>query len=868
MLRRFFLFCFPLLAALDAQAQTADDLFNQDILHEVRLDIRPNEWAFIKEHFQEDIYVPCNFRWIFNGRPIDVPQIGCRNRGTGSRTPIKPGLRIQIDKYDKDRSFLGLKTIILRNNSQDGSMMHERVAMAFMRRMGLPAPRSTHTRLFVNGQYAGVYTIVEEIDEVFTARHFGNSEGYLYKYDYGKDDPAHIFEYLGPDPSKYSPKPFRPESHEDNPRADVIEAMIRTINQASDAGFEQAVSEYVDLRAFLLEVGVEAFLAEQDGILGDYGLNNFYVYRLPTSNRFNFIPWDKSNAFFKLDRPAFSNTVVNILMRRTLAIPAMRAAFVNVLLQSIASAGGPGGWLEQEIAREYAQIRAAALEDPNKLCDPGASGTLRPCSNAEFEAHVAAMLQFARERGNIIMRELSQMLSALPAAQPFSVSDRGALSFTTMGGAGSPNVGYARIQPTSGSVAPAGMAIFGYRSGGILVSETAVSATTPIQSGRIYAQVTGSVNTGLAIVNPGTSPAVINFYFTDSTGRNFGEGTFSVEAGRQIASFLNEPPFNAPASVSGTLTFNSSVPVAVAALRGFTNERSEFLVATLPIANLANPDAATAVPHFADGAGWSTQIVLVNPFDDVLAGRILVARDSEGLTSTAESLTYSLPPRGVTILTPTPSASSAGWIQVVNSDRPPALFALISYKENGITVTSTSIPAVPVSGSPRTGSAFRMYVESGRSLQSGVAISNASSSTVSISFEAMMLNGQSTGLTGTMRIPSYGHVALFLDQIPGLQSLPSPFRGVLRVFSAAGGIAVTGLRGRYNERGEFLVAGTPAMYEAGVPPRGEVIIPELVDSGGYTTQFVLYGAYAGMNASGIVQFFTQTGGALGLRYEP
>ena len=155
--------------------------------------------------------------------------------------------------------------------------------------------------------------------------------------------------------------------------------MIRTINQAPDATFEQAISQYVDLRAFLLEVGVEAFVGEQDGMLGDYGLNNFYMYRLPNSNRFNFIPWDKSNAFFSFDRDVYAGNLANNLKRRTMLIPAMRAYFIDILLKSMASAGGPGGWLEQEIAREYAQVRAAALEDPNKVCDHGATGKLRPC---------------------------------------------------------------------------------------------------------------------------------------------------------------------------------------------------------------------------------------------------------------------------------------------------------------------------------------------------------------------------------------------------------------------------------------------------------------------------------------------------------
>ena len=855
--------CF--LFAVAGQAQTADDLFSQDVLHEVRIDMRPADWLYLKDHYLEDTYVPCNFSWRFNGRNVDAPQIGCRNRGTGSRTPIKPGLRLQINHYDKDRKFLGLTTIVMRNNSQDASMMRERVAMAFMRRMGIPAPRSTHARVYVNNQYAGLYTIVEEVDDVFAKRVYGDGSGYLYKYDYAATDPAHYFEYLGSDPKLYSPKPFKPESHEDDPQIAVIEAMIRTINQAPDATFEQAISQYIDLRAFLLEVGVEAFVGEQDGMLGDYGLNNFYMYRLPNANRFNFIPWDKSNAFFAIDRDVYAGNLVNNLMRRTMSIPAMRAYFIDILLKSMASAGGPGGWLEQEITREYTQVRAAALEDPNKVCDHGATGNLRPCSNAEFEAEIAFLLRFARERNDLVTWELSWTLNAIPAQQPFRIADRGGVSMTTTGAGASPVIGYARIQPNIGNRAPAGLAIFGNRVNGVVVSETAVPAVAPIRSGRIYAEVGGIVNTGVAIANANAEAAQISFYFTDPTGRNSGQGSLTIPAGRQIAAFLNEGPFNGGPSVAGSFTFTSSVPVGIVALRSITNERSETLLSTLPVIDLANPATGSVLAHSVDGAGWSTRTVLVNPFDDAITGTISVQRqDGSGNLITPEVLSYTLAPRSSTTITPASGGSLRnGWVQVTGSPRQPSAFAIFSYTNGSVTIASASVPAV------RTGSAFRMFIErAGPSLQSGLAIANTSANPAVVNFEVTNLDGQPIGLTGSMTVGAARQVAVFVNEIPGLRSLDLQFRGVLRITSPSAGLGITGLRGRTNERGEFLITTTPPLFESDSPPAGELVIPHLVDSGGYTTQLILYGAYAGQNSAGLIQFFTQAGIGLELRYQP
>ncbi len=92
----------------------------------------------------------------------------------------------------------------------------------------------------------------------------------------------------------------------------------------------------------------------------------------------------------------------------------------------------------------------------------------------------------------------------------FEFADLGSVSMRT---AGQPNLalGYARIQTSSGAALPAGMAVFGYRQNGILVSEASAPAMPLISSGRIDA-----LNTAFAIANPNAQAVTLNFYFTDS----------------------------------------------------------------------------------------------------------------------------------------------------------------------------------------------------------------------------------------------------------------------------------------------------------------------------------------------------------------
>lgn len=162
--------------------------------------------------------------------------------------------------------------------------------------------------------------------------------------------------------------------------------------------------------------------------------------------------------------------------------------------------------------------------------------------------------------------------------------DRGGVSSVSTGTVPALNVGYAAIRPGTGSATPAGLAIFGFRQNNILVSEAGVPASPAVRSGRIYAEVNGPVTTGIAIANPNNQPVTIAFYRVKASPR------FPLA---QVAKFLDQPPFNAPAASSGTFTFSSSSPVAVIALRGFTNERGEFLITTLPVADLTNPATGT-----------------------------------------------------------------------------------------------------------------------------------------------------------------------------------------------------------------------------------------------------------------------------------
>jgi len=378
-------------AATTVQAQTSDDLFNENVVQTLQITIHSRDWETLRSNFTSNDFYPADVTW--NG--IRVRNVGIRSRGLGSRSGVKPGLEVNFAHYSSRGQFLGLRALVLDNLTTDPSMLRERVAMAFYRRLGVPAPREAHANLYVNGQPMGVYVIVEPVDAVFLQRWLGENSGALYEYHWLT---PYFATFLGEDLNLYPPL-FEPRTQETRSTFDLfdpIRELFRTINSAPASSFRDAVNARLDLDATLRLIAAEAFMAEWDGILGYAGLNNFYLYRPAASAQARLLPWDADHTFQAADYPLLAGAAENVLMRRILEDPVLRARYFDLLLEAGASASS-GDWLVNEVTRDYQQIRDSVLAD-----------TLKPYSIEEFDAAFAELLSFARTRPAFIRSQVQQ----------------------------------------------------------------------------------------------------------------------------------------------------------------------------------------------------------------------------------------------------------------------------------------------------------------------------------------------------------------------------------------------------------------------------------------------------------------------------
>jgi len=185
----------------------------------------------------------------------------------------------------------------------------------------------------------------------------------------------------------------------------------------------------------------------------------------------------------------------------------------------------------------------------------------------------------------------------------------------------------------------------------------------------------------------------------------------------------------------------------------------------------------------------------------------------------------------------------------------PSGVGVVSLSTGAGLVTETAIPAIA------PGFEFRGYAEFSSVASTGLALSNLFGGDATVIVELRNLDG-------TLRdredidLPPSGHRALFLDEISGITSDP-PFLGIIRVSSDTP-IAVTTVRVRVNERGDYVINAAAPVNVADPVVASELFFPHLAVGGGFDMQYVLINPQNGAD-SGTMRFFAPDGNALPLR---
>ena len=461
----------------------------------------------------------------------------------------------------------------------------------------------------------------------------------------------------------------------------------------------------------------------------------------------------------------------------------------------------------------------------------------------------------------------------------------GAAACHTSGTGEAMRTGYATLILDAGT-APSGIAVFSFRQNGVTVSEAGVPASPATTRARLFVDFradvnaipgqssTGTVdiNTGIAIVNNGAATANVTYVLRAFDGGILAAGHGTIAAGGHFAKFVDQlkevaPDFDLPSDFKsavqfGSLEISSDQPLSVLGLRGTINQRNEFIMTTIPVADLGKsiPDDPIYFPQLADGGGYTTSLLLLNTANRVERGTLQIL-DNHGTPMTVNqvggsagsSFRYSIPPGGAfQFQTDGLSADTkAGWARLIPDAFSPAPVGsgVFSYSSGSVLVSESGVPATGAT------THARVYVDLSRNHSTGLAIANVRSTEAGITIKAFQYDG--TTPIGTnpepLLLAADGHHAGYADQlVPGL--FPG-FTGVLDISSETPFAALT-LRSQNNERGDQLMTTFP-VADATRPAPSPATFPQVADGGGYMTEFILISA--GGEASTVLFFYDESG---------
>jgi spore coat protein H len=233
-----------------------------------------------------DIYFQAEMH--FKNSKIDefIPKVGVRIRGNTSRNKVKKSFKIDFKEYGGEQ-FYQLKKMNLKPNTNDPSMLREALSWMMYRKHNVPAARVSFVELYMNGEFMGVYQNVENIDDEFVDRRFGNEEGNLYKCTWGAT--------LAKNSDLYNNQNIEIKTNETvNDRSKLVE-FVKLLNSTPSESWETQMEAVFAVDDYLRQLAVEALIGHWDGYA--FNTNNYYLYENPESGRIHYIPYDLDNTW-------------------------------------------------------------------------------------------------------------------------------------------------------------------------------------------------------------------------------------------------------------------------------------------------------------------------------------------------------------------------------------------------------------------------------------------------------------------------------------------------------------------------------------------------------------------------------------------
>jgi hypothetical protein len=180
----------------------------------------------------------------------------------------------------------GFKELSMAPGFSDGSLLRERLTAELFRMGGVPAARTAFYRVYIDfgdgPEYAGLYTMVEVIDDTMIENQFGEDEGNIYK----PESSWRVF----------IESEFKKKNNSAADFSDVqaaFDALHSPLRSSDPVAWREGLDATLDVDHFLHWLAVSNAIVNKDS----YGTHprNYYLYSHPQRGLV-WIPWDHNSA--------------------------------------------------------------------------------------------------------------------------------------------------------------------------------------------------------------------------------------------------------------------------------------------------------------------------------------------------------------------------------------------------------------------------------------------------------------------------------------------------------------------------------------------------------------------------------------------
>ena len=279
--------------------ETSGGLFDEDSVREIYLDFYdPNYHNYLVNawFYNPDERIPA----ILTMNGVSYDSVGVRYKGNSTfclpndiSNPKVP-YNIDMNYFISGQNLLGYKKIKLANAWMDPTFVKQ-ISSSNVYRKYLPTGESNLVKLYVQGNYLGLYVNDESINKQFLKKHFDEKSGPLFKCDNidrfcdtanaPSAMPPNLF-YMGDDTTLY----YDSYDMKSDYGWEELVNLIKVIN----TDFEN-IDSVLNVDRTLWAFAVNQVIANLD-CYNTYYVHNYYLYQTK-DGLFQMIPWDLDNSF-------------------------------------------------------------------------------------------------------------------------------------------------------------------------------------------------------------------------------------------------------------------------------------------------------------------------------------------------------------------------------------------------------------------------------------------------------------------------------------------------------------------------------------------------------------------------------------------